>query len=487
MSNIFTNLFKRGEKKPTPAPTRKIEKRYDPPISPGRVSQPDHHDLAIFNKMTLQNLMKPTFNRELIDVLRQLYKINPDVGVATQDMFKLANTGHVIDFPNNTDKEAEMMRVHLDQVSKKWSNYTFGVDGLSNRFFVQCLVSGAISIEAVPNKELSGISNILLIDPEQIYFKEEKDGTKSPYQKNPNYMGPGQREEFIKLNPNTYKYIGVFNDTDSPYGVPGFMTALDSIKTQHDMRVNLKHIMEVVGMVGFLEAKMEKPNRMADESSEAYRRRLESYLSRLKTNLIRGMKDGVVTGFLDDHEFKMNSTTKDLSNIDKPWMINQQAVANGLGVNGSIIGVSGANSESGSGVLLSKLISQLRNMQMAVEYVWEFIYELELRLAGFNVKGIKVKYNPSTISDELKVQQGKEIKIRNLLALYQQGIISQQEFAWEAGYDKPDQQEPREPVDALDGAIKKQQREADKDDSDRKVRDKNRPVSKRGDQDTRKR
>ena len=52
------------------------------------------------------------------------------------------------------------------------------------------------------------------------------------------------------------------------------------------------------------------------------------------------MKDGVVAGYIDDHEFKLNSTTKELGNIEKPWNMNQQSVANGLGVNGSIIGVS---------------------------------------------------------------------------------------------------------------------------------------------------
>ena len=40
------------------------------------------------------------------------------------------------------------------------------------------------------------------------------------------------------------------------------------------------------------------------------------------------------------YEFKLNSTTKELGNIEKPWNKNQQSVANGLGVNGSIIGVS---------------------------------------------------------------------------------------------------------------------------------------------------
>lgn len=72
------------------------------------------------------------------------------------------------------------------------------------------------------------------------------------------------------------------------------------------------------------------------------------------------MKDGVVTGYIDDHEFKLNSTTKELGNIEKPWNMNQQSVANGLGVNGSIIGVSATTGEGATGIMLSKMISQLK-------------------------------------------------------------------------------------------------------------------------------
>ena len=61
------------------------------------------------------------------------------------------------------------------------------------------------------------------------------------------------------------------------------------------------------------------------------------------------------------------------------------------------------------------------------------------------------------------------------------------------GYDKPDQKEPRikpeesNQVSSPGDNAKKQKREADKDTSDRKTRDKNNPNPKRADQDIRKR
>lgn len=459
-------------------------------ISPGRVSEPDTQGSGlVLSLRDFTNLVESSFRRDVIPLIRDLYKINPDVSIALQDMFKLANTGHTISFPKNTPEEATKMREHLMVASKSWTKYTAGIDGLVNKFTVQCLTSGAISIEAVPNNNLNGISTVLFINPEQIYFRRLNDGVYHPYQKNPNQV-LSKKPEFIKLNNETYKYLGMYNDTDEPYGVPPFMAALDSLKGQHDMRINFKHIMELVGMVGFLEAKMEKPTINPSESRDAYARRLEHILRKLKMNLREGLKDNIVVGFKDDHEFKLNSTTKEIGNIEKPWAMNQQSVANGLGVNGSLIGVQNNLTEGGTGILLSKMISQLRNIQMLLKYALEFLYTLELRLAGYNNKGVVVTFGTSTISDELKVQQGIEYKIRNLVSLYNQGIISQEEFAWSMGYEKPDQKEPRqmeepEGVSSSQDSAKKQKREADKNTSDRKTRDKNKTVPKREDQDSR--
>lgn len=460
-------------------------------ISPGRVSVPSEPSSLVGYLKGVTNMVNPSFRIEVIKLIRDLYKINPDMSMALQDMYKLTNTGHDITFPNNKPEEALKMRDHLNKVSKRWSLYTAGIDGLVNKMIVQVLVGGAISVEAVPNINLDGISTILFIDPDDIIFKRENDGVYHPYQRK-SKPTPNGLNNYIKLNTDTYVYAGMFNDTDEPYGIPPFMAALDSIKSQQDMKTNFKHIMEMVGMVGFLEAKMAKPDREANESVASYKARLSRTLRELKRNLKEGMKDGVVTGYIDDHEFTMNSTTKDLGNINIPWEMNQQSVANGLGVNGALIGVAGTGTEASTGVHLSKMISQLKNIQMLVSYVLEFIYTLELRLAGFDNKGIKITWGTTTVADDVKAQQGRQYKIQNLDLLYKAGIISQEQYAWEMGYDSPAEPEPRVSLEDQFGKgntdpqelTKKKQRQADKNQSARRTRDKNNINPARGDQDS---
>lgn len=455
-------------------------------ISPGRVSVPD--DSSFIQLLQGQvSVVTPSFRTDVIQLIRNLYKINPDMSIALQDMFKLANTGHEVTFPNNSDKEADAMRDHLSTATKRWSMYTAGIDGLVNKMIVQLMVGGAISVEGVPNNELDGLSTVLFIKPDDIVFKRDKDGVYSPYQKN-YYWGDNKKDQYIKLNTDTYVYAGMYNDTDEPYGIPPFMASLDSLKSQQDMKVNFKQIMETVGMVGFLEAKMQKPDQRASESDGAYRARLNRTLKELKINLREGMKDGVVTGYIDDHEFTMNSTTKELGNLNTPWDMNQQSVANGLGINGAIIGT-GNSTEASTGVNLSKMISQLKNLQSIVGYVLTFLYSLELRLAGFDNKGITITWGTTTVTDDVKIQQARQYKIQNLDLLYKAGIISQYQYAWEMGYDSPDQDEPRVSLEATDGtdpqqATKKKQRQDDKNQSARRSRTKTNPNPARGDQNT---
>lgn len=485
-------LFKRYlQNKANNAPAKntvKTEKGISLP--PGRVSVPnDTNNIASFVR-GFTDVVNPSYYTELVPLLRDLYKVNPDISIALQDMFKLANTDIRVTFPNNTDKEALAMYNHLKEKDGSWSSYSAGIYGISVKMMVQVLIGGAISIECVPNKDLNSISNIVFVNPEDIRFKRGSRGEYEAYQIVRGLPYKGKiLQSLIKLNPLTYKYVALYNDTDEPYGVPPFLGSLDSVKGQHDMKVNFKHIMELMGMVGFLEAKMYKPARKPDESPKEYNRRLSDLLRKLKINLINGMKDGVVTGFIDDHEFKLNSTTQSLQNVDQVWNMNQQSVANGLGVNGNLIGVTTNSGESGAGIMLSKMISQLRALQNITAHVIEFIYGLELRLAGYNVKGVKVKFATSTISDEIKVQQSNEYKVRVLKGLYDQGIISQEQFAWEMGYSTPDVDEPRIPYDSntsnIDDSAKKRKRENDKDTSDRKTRDKSSPSGKRREQDSR--
>jgi len=119
-------------------------------------------------------------------------------------------------------------------------------------------------------------------------------------------------------------------------------------------------------------------------------------------------------------------------------------------------------------------------------------YSLELRLAGFDFKSLKIKWNASTITDDLKIQQGLEIKQRVLKELRIDGIISQDKYAEGMGYEKPFSEEPLVPFEDQVGKKKDSNSNTSTGDetkkkSERKGRDKNKNQPRRKDGSTKQR
>lgn len=458
----------------------------------GRVSMPESYDdmSGIINNL---NLLKVPKLVEAIPLIRNLYKVNEDVGQVIFDLVRLSNTGHKIKFDQTIDpKLQDKMRKHLKDVSKKWAMGTHSIDGLVNKLLYQIWVSGAISFECAPSKLLTGIERVHLVNPENIVFSINRVGDYDIYQKVNKIVGTKTNKNLIKLNKNTYKYLSLGGDEDTAYGIPPFITALKALSVQKDMKINIKHILNQMGLLGYLEIKLDKPMRTSGESENKYESRLTNLLHLAKQNIINGFKDGVVAGFKDDHEFQFHSTTKNLNGVTEIFDLNQKQIANGLKTASPFLGIEQKGGEGQLGIVFTKMISQLKNTQEIVASALEFIYNLELLMAGFNFSGLEVEFKPSTITDDLKIQQSKEIKQRILRNLWIDNIISSDVYAEEMGYKQPHKNINPQDIhttqkDKAQDQEKKEKREKDKDTSDRRVRDKNKPQPKRKDTETKER
>lgn len=425
----------------------------------------------------------PGYISTIIPTIRKLTWINEDLGLAVNDMVQLTNTGHRIKFDQNIKtEERDKMRRHLVERRKIWGDATNGINGLINKMIAQIWISGALSVEWVVDRSKKGIYNCALVNPETIWFSWNKSKQRfMPYQKQNFKTGGIIGEKMVRLGSN-YKYFGLNGDTELPYGIPPFLTALNKVSVQQGMDKNIVFIMDQLGLLGFFETLIEKPDKKDGETDETYTTRLISLLDQAKVSIKDGIKDGTVIGFKDDHEFDFHSTTKNLSGASDIYAQNQIKLANGLKMPSDFLGFPTGGSESGMSIIFTKMLSQLANVQDLIRANLEYGYMLELTLAGFSNVTLTIEFEPSTITDELKYQQGQEYKIRNIENKYLMGVIGQQQKAEELGYDKPDQKESRAPLDA--SGKEKTEREQDKDKSDRKGRDKSKTQPKRKDADT---
>lgn len=449
-------------------------------VPPGRSSRPTFDGTSFVDIKSRVTFINPGFIAEYIPVIRKLSWINPDVGVAVNDMVQLTNTGHTIKFdPEVPPDMQKKMKLHLEAKQESWGDGVSGMHGLINKMVGQVWISGALSNEWVVSADKTGVDTVALVNPETIRFQWNKKKLRFfPYQKQSSSLATSVQEKYVKLNTNTYKYFGLNGDTDIPYGIPPYLTAMNALTTQAEMDGNIKFIMKQVGLLGFAQLLMEKPGQENGESDEAYKTRLIKLLTESKDNIMEGIKEGVVVGFNEDHEFDFQSTTKNLNGVSEIYNMNEVQVANGLKMASEFLGVSGEGSETGINIIFTKMLSQLQNVQKMVAANLKHGYMLELKLAGYNFSNLNVEFEASTITDDLKFQQAQEYKIRNIYNKYKAGVIGMQQMANEMGYDKPDAKEPRAELDA--SGAQKSDRQDQNDKSDKKTRDKGKSQPKKG-------
>ena len=398
--------------------------------------------------------VKPDFIREVIPIIRSLMMRNEDVGQAIHNIVSLGNTGHKIFFDKKrTPQQIDEMRNHIINKRKEWASGQAGMDGLVNKFIAQILIGGALSVEWVPNNTLTGIESVVMINPEDIEFKLNERKTKyNPFQriKNSSFSNNTKSFGLIELNPSTYKYFALNGDGELPYGFPPYLSVIPKIKTQHKMNTNVDFVVDQMGLMGFIEALITKPDQ-GEESDAEYEASLDSLLTKAKTRMLEGFREGVVVGFKDDHEFKFNSASKSYTDAVELYNNNELMLASALKQDASMWGRSYATSETQITVVFIKMLSELRNIQNLIKSLLEFGYSLELMLAGYEFDNLQVKFNRSTIQDDLKYQQAEEIKIRNVKDKLILGIIDQDTAADELGYEVPAEKEPRVPWEVLAG------------------------------------
>lgn len=459
-----------------------------------RASLPQDFDGLLLNNVNQRyRRVETQFLRQVIPIIRKLMMGNENVSQAIHNVVTLGNTGHKVIFDKTVDAKTQLkMKNHLFNKRKDWATGTANMDGLVNKFFSQVLVSGALSTEWVPNKDLTGIDSCVLVNPEQIEFILDKRNVQyQPYQRVGNsYMAMGNttvdREGLIKLNTLTYKYYALNGDTEIPYGFPPYMAVLPKIGTKSNMDKNIDFVVDQMGLLGFLTCLIDPEEELGDANSDDYTAKLEDMLNRAKKRVQAGFKDGVVIGLKDSTDFKFYSTGKEVgSAISDLYKNNEQQIGSALKQDPALWGRDYNTSEASMTVVFMKMLAELKNIQNIIKTNLEFGYTLELRLAGFQFDFLEVKFNRSTIADDLKFQQAEEIKLRNATTKMLWGLISQDQFADEMGYDEAAAPKALVPYEVLAGgtdpaaiAAKAQARQGQKNKSAKTVRKKNKPVAK---------
>lgn len=420
------------------------------PISSGRSSEPDVPTSLLSIIMKEQAIIPPEFQIDLIKVLENLARYNSDVSYAVENIVQLGNTDYDISFNEDMSKtEAIEARKEINLVEANWYGYSGGLKSLRNDLLAQAAISGAVSGEIVPNNNLDGVKKLVLVSPKNIRFSY--DGVADiyePYQVltnnifgNRNYNATPNG--LIRLNSTTYKYYAVRRFNESPYAIPPFLSALESIIIEKDMLDNFKNVIKKLGILGFMDVLIKLPAKLPTEDQVTYDQRAMQVLETSAREMDKGVKKGLVVGFDGMHKFNMTSTTSNITGATDLFKLITELKMAGLKQDPLMLGRNYSTTETVGRVVLAKLSAQLANYQMLVDkFLGEAMY-MHLLLKGFNIKTVTVTSRKPILSDESKDMDAFQKKIDAYDALYSQGVIDQTQRAQALGFEKAAEEEPR--------------------------------------------
>jgi len=327
------DIFAWGSKE-TLAP-KKLPEKYDVKTLPaGRQSVPSHNDDSILSNFGGLNVIQPASYNDLIPLIRSLAYSNHDVSQALNNIIELGNTGHIIKFDASVSAEQQnLMKAHLDAKKEMWGDATAGMDGLVNKMMAQVMISGALSSEWLAQFDLKGLKGCALVLPESIRFiYNNRLEIYEPYQYVNGYIikNKSNEQNLKKLNPHTFKYYALNGDTDIPYGIPPYLSVLEPLSNQKYMLENIRFIIQQIGIMGFMNVLLEKPDQKDDENIEDYKVRLEQFLEDAKTKVQEGFRDGITVGYKEDTEFDFKPTGRNFEGVDKMYELNNQNVSSGF-------------------------------------------------------------------------------------------------------------------------------------------------------------
>lgn len=375
---------------------------------------------------------------ELLETMYKLAIYNEDFSYAVDNIAQLGNTPYKIYFNDSLPKN--LVKKCMEEISVAEPNwYKGGLPSLINDLLCDAVVTGTISGEIVPRKDLSGVLKSVCVPATDIRIfynrnKQDYDYMQKAYS-NKKSKTPG----YVRLNPVTYKYYPYRTLRGNPYAIPPLLSSLDAIKLDNDMICGLKNVMQRLGIFGFLEVLVNPPKRDPGSTDKQYYAKCAEYLrSRVEPEVSKGFNKGYIIGFNKTHEFEMHSTTpQNMQGIDNLINLITSRKHAGLKQDPMMLGRNSTTTETLGRVLIAKLSTQVRNYQTLVaNYLQDLLY-LHLRLKGFPVKFVKVVFDPAMIGDAQKKAEAESRQIENLRKLWGDGIITQEQYAQEIGYEEP--------------------------------------------------
>ena len=377
----------------------------------------------------------PSFPIEFIAILRRLVKLVPDLSQGLKRHIYLANTGYEITLEDASEKDQERGQELIKQFFRDRP-------GLVNHLIRQTCITGALSAECAPSVGLDDV-DIQVIPAELIRFRREPvEGSNSgatvdvPFQLMP-------RGDMRRLDTEQYTYEALERDEGNPYGIPPFISAMESVFVQRAGRSNIKAILDKLGMLGLVHVAQDRPRREPNEDDAGYRSRLLATIGELRDKIMRRVRSGIIFTY-NDTKVAHTPIVGDARAHEPVWRANEEQVASGIDTDPALMGRSYSTTETYAGVVFAAFEGKLGNVRHPTErFLRDKALDQYLRLHGLSFSRLSWKWEDGVSLNAVAESrarytngQSDALRQRMIFERLERGIIDLDTAAQELGYDK---------------------------------------------------
>ncbi len=378
--------------------------------------------------------VNPGYPIAFIELFKRLAIVNPDVSQAVSKIVSLGNVGHNLEV-SGTDRAAEGALDELNALARTAFPNNAGMDGFINQQLRQIAITGALVQETVPDMGFSGVEEVYQVRASSIRFRVE-DKRFIPVQR------AGTRE--IVLNPETFSYIPLFTDEDSPYAIPPMLASLRMLLRQERQWGSIDAFMDLWGLLGITWMKVNRRPIFGRAPNEELKD-ADAELTRYYNLFTKHMKKGIaVTG--TNVELDHHNVSKNAGQIDALIQATEQQIASGMDIDPAMLGRTYSTTETYATVCYETLLGKIANIQRIVKRANEHTYNLHLTLRRIPAT-CSMKFRPAPSLKRKDEIETKKIDQDMVYQRMDKGTIDEDTAARELGYDEAYRKDDRHGAD----------------------------------------
>ncbi|UQN10377.1 hypothetical protein [Deinococcus sp. QL22] len=316
--------------------------------------------------------------KRLTDILRGLAQRDEDVAGTHGDYLAIVNPGHSLEFVGGA-RAVKLARQELDLLLGRLYPEGGGVDGLINNQIGELLFSPASSLEWVPTPGRDGVASVAIVPAEDIACVRDSASGAIRHEQ----VGVGV--EGIQLDPLTYCYAPLSTAGASPYGVPMFLAALESLERKRRLTAATDRVIDLMRQVAVVAAEIPMPTPkdlgVASESDPLFEQRKQQWFETALSLIIDRAETGLFVG-PSGTKFSVTNVTHSLQGIPDVTKENSRRVFSALGTTSFLRGQMDGATEALARVVYPMVEARATNIQAVIARQIEFGLNLHLRLKG---------------------------------------------------------------------------------------------------------